>query len=272
MVTCTRDNITIDTSLYTVSREVLQSQYVQNGEVDSVNVSEPDMPDVTKVTVTVREREAGEYECTVTVMGREDNTPTQVVTLGTPQSSTAMITGNLKCHYICKQSPLITVLHFSFNAVSGTPTNVVATRSSDTEVTVTWTAPSPVPDGYEVFYQVDGGDILSAGNTTNTMLTINSATITKQISYFVVAFGGTNTLPSARSNVAVIQPGECMHIELGARNSCMSSFFCLAIFVLPVIIIVLSLLALILKIQSMLIIIIIGTIIHWIKMAINRCR
>ena len=93
MVTCTRNNVPIDTSLYTVSQEVLQSQYVQNGDVDSVNASEPDMPDVTRVTVTVREREAGEYECTVTVMGREDNTPTHVVTLGTPQSSTAMITG-----------------------------------------------------------------------------------------------------------------------------------------------------------------------------------
>ena len=93
MVTCTRNNVPIDTSLYTVSQEVLQSQYVQNGEVDSVNASEPDMPDVTRVTVTVREREAGEYECTVTVMGRNDNMPTQVVTLGTPDSSTAMITG-----------------------------------------------------------------------------------------------------------------------------------------------------------------------------------
>ena len=64
-------------------------------QVDSVNASEPDMPDVTRVTVTVREREAGEYECTVTVMGREDNMPTEVVTLGTPESSTAMITGKL---------------------------------------------------------------------------------------------------------------------------------------------------------------------------------
>ena len=78
MVTCTRGNTAIDTSLYTVSREVLQTQYVQNGDVDSVNTSEPDMPDVTRVTVTVREREAGEYECTVTVMGRHDSAPTNL--------------------------------------------------------------------------------------------------------------------------------------------------------------------------------------------------
>ena len=56
MVECTRDSQALDTSLYTVSREVLQTQYVQNGDVDSVNASEPDMPDVTRVTVTVRER------------------------------------------------------------------------------------------------------------------------------------------------------------------------------------------------------------------------
>ena len=94
LVNCTRDGQPLNTSLYTVSREVLQSQYAQNGDVDSVNASEPDMPDVTRVTVTVREREAGEYRCNVTVMGRNDSNPAQVVTLDTPASSTAIIAGN----------------------------------------------------------------------------------------------------------------------------------------------------------------------------------
>ena len=93
VVECTRDSQALNTSLYTISREVLQTQYVQNGDVGSVNASEPEMPDVTRVTVTVREREAGEYECTVTVMGRNDSTPQQVITLGTPESSTLMVTG-----------------------------------------------------------------------------------------------------------------------------------------------------------------------------------
>ena len=75
---------------------------------------------------------------------------------------------------------------------------------------MSWDAPSPVPDGYEVFYQEDGGDILSAGTTTNTMLIITGVTKQQEISCFVVAFGGTNTLPSARSNVATIQSGECI--------------------------------------------------------------
>ena len=94
-VECTRDSQALDTSLYTVSREVLQTQYVQNGDVDSVNASEPDMPDVTRVTVTVREREAGEYECTVTVMGRSDSMPQQVVILGTGLSTTTI---NSECN------------------------------------------------------------------------------------------------------------------------------------------------------------------------------
>ena len=37
-------------------------------------------------------------------------------------------------------------------AVAASPTNVAANRSSDTEVTVSWDAPSPVPDGYEVLF------------------------------------------------------------------------------------------------------------------------
>ena len=98
----------------------------------------------------------------------------------------------------------------SYCTVSGTPPNVAASRSFDTEVIVSWDAPSPVPDGYEVFYQMDSGDILSAGITTNTMLTITGVTETNEISIFVVSFGGTNTLPSAHSNVAVAPSGECL--------------------------------------------------------------
>ena len=89
---CTRNGIALNESLYTVLREVLDPEYVLNGDVDSVNASEPDTPDVTRVTVTVREREAGEYMCNVTVMGRLDNSPTEAVTLGNGLSIT-MVTG-----------------------------------------------------------------------------------------------------------------------------------------------------------------------------------
>ena len=90
---------------------------------------------------------------------------------------------------------------------------------------MSWDAPSPVPDGYEVFYQVDGGDILSAGNTTNTMLTITGVTMQQEISVFVVSFGGTNTLPSARSNVAIVPPGKSL-MGLHCYCTCVYRKYC----------------------------------------------
>ena len=69
-----------------------------------------------------------------------------------------------------------------------------------------WDAPSPAPEGYEVFYQVYDGDILSAGNTTNTELTLTSVPI-QELSCFVVAFS-SNAVPSVHNNVATAQSGE----------------------------------------------------------------
>ena len=97
VVECTRDNQLLNASLYEVSREVLEPQYVLEGEPDSVNASEPDMPDVTRVTVTVREREAGEYMCNVTVMGMR---PMTVLILGNASSITN-VTGELYCIQSC---------------------------------------------------------------------------------------------------------------------------------------------------------------------------
>ena len=56
-----------------------------------------------------------------------------------------------------------------------------------------------------VIYSVQGSLL-----THDYMLTITGVTATNEISIFVVSFGGTNTLPSARSNVAVVPPGECL--------------------------------------------------------------
>lgn len=201
VVECTRDGQVLDTSLYTVSREVLQAQFVQNGDIDSVNASEPDMPDVTKVTVTVMEREAGEMRCNVTVVSRNDSIPQQVVTFGTG-SSTFTITGN----YVRARNECC-LLMFIIHIVAGTPANVSANRSSATEVIVMWDAPSPAPDGYEVFCQEDGGDILSEGTTTNTELILTGVSV-HELSCFVVAYGDVNTIPSARSSVAIAQAGE----------------------------------------------------------------
>ena len=81
------------------------------------------------------------------------------------------------------------------------------------EVLVMWNAPSPVPDGYEVFYQVDNGAILSAGTTNSTELTLTGEELAQELSCFVVAYGSMNTIPSARSNIAIAQAGKlvCMN-------------------------------------------------------------
>ena len=75
---------------------------------------------------------------------------------------------------------------------------------------VTWTAPSPAPDGYEVFYQtaVDGGAV-SGGNTNNTELTLTGLSTKVEYTIFVVAFGDTNTIPSPHSNTVT---GEWMMV------------------------------------------------------------
>ena len=105
--------------------------------------------------------------------------------------------------------------NLSFCIVDLTIMNLQVTRINASTIRVMWDALSPAPvGGYEVFYQVDGGDILSAGITTNIELAITGVTMQQEISCFVVAFGGNNTLPSDRSNVAVIQPGKLVHLQL----------------------------------------------------------
>ena len=89
MVECTVNG---DSFNYTVSREVKVPQFVLNGDFDSVNDSMPDTLDVTEVMVRVRGRQGGVYQCNVTVMGRMDSSPGQVVILGNG-TSTANISG-----------------------------------------------------------------------------------------------------------------------------------------------------------------------------------
>ena len=99
-------------------------------------------------------------------------------------------------------------------SVAGTPTGVTASRTGYTSVLVSWTAPSPPPAGYEVFYQTSAGDNtrLSGGNTSNTNLTLTGLTLGETYWIFVVAFGeeGAPVLPSGHSNTAMIMLCEFM--------------------------------------------------------------
>ena len=92
--------------------------------------------------------------------------------------------------------------------VASTPIEVTVSRINQTSVRVFWTAPSPAPAGYEVFYEVTGAanSTLSGGNTSNTELTLAGLALGETYSFFVVAFGVENTpvLPSPHSNTAMI--------------------------------------------------------------------
>ena len=103
---------------------------------------------------------------------------------------------------------LVLVFLLILLSVAGTPTGVTANRTNYTSVLVSWTAPSPPPAGYEVFYQTTAGDSsrLSGGNTSNTELTLTGLTLEETYSIFVVAYGeeGAPVFPSSHSNKAMI--------------------------------------------------------------------
>ena len=93
-----------------------------------------------------------------------------------------------------------------FLSVSGTPIDVTAYRIGPNTVLVSWTAPSPTPAGYEVFYQTTKASRLSAGNTNNTQLNISGLTVKENYTIFVVSFGeeGDTVLPSDHSNEVIV--------------------------------------------------------------------
>ena len=101
-----------------------------------------------------------------------------------------------------------------FFSVASPPTSVKVSRTGISSVLVSWSTPSAVPAGYEVFYQVDGGSALSGGNTSNTELTLTGLTLGTH-SFFVVGYGaeGAPVLPSAHSTTASVVIGEILNTE-----------------------------------------------------------
>ena len=95
-------------------------------------------------------------------------------------------------------------LFFMLASVASTPTGVTVNRTGLTSAKVSWTAPSPAPAGYEVFYQEETNK--SLGNTSNTELILTEMTLGVTYSIFVVAYGAERApvLPSAHSNTVTI--------------------------------------------------------------------
>lgn len=69
-------------------------------------------------------------------------------------------------------------------------------------------------DGFEVFYYTNEGNITSGDTVDNTMsgLTLMGLLPLQQYSIFVVGFKIGDTLPSGRSNLQVVPPGECTQV------------------------------------------------------------
>ena len=111
----------------------------------------------------------------------------------------------IDCNTECTVLNTIVFIFLLFS-VAGTPTGVNASRTGYTSVLVSWTAPSPPPAGYEMFYQTSAevSSRLSGGN--DTQLTLTGLTLEKTYSVFVVGFGveGAPVLPSSHSNTAMI--------------------------------------------------------------------
>ena len=84
----------------------------------------------------------------------------------------------------------------------------MATRTGFSSVGVSWTAPTPAPAIYEVFYQVTGMSSTSGGTTSNTELTLTGLAL-GSYSIFIVGSGadGDLVLPSAHSNTATVTIG-----------------------------------------------------------------
>ena len=178
-----------------LDREVIRSRYI--------NIT---LPDMTRVTVRPdpQPRKGATYACIAHVESRI-NIASGIYDYDEKgaSSTTITVTGELYSW----------IYTFHLLLVVSPPTGVSVSRTGFNSVLVSWSAPSSaVPAGYEVFYQVDGDSTLSAGNTSNTELTLTGLTLGTH-SLFVVGYGaeGAPVLPSAHSNTTSVVIGEIVN-------------------------------------------------------------
>ncbi|XP_019859684.1 PREDICTED: netrin receptor DCC-like [Amphimedon queenslandica] len=134
---------------------------------------------VTRVTVTVRQREAGDYQCTV-YNARVTNGPISGNSGPTAVTSTSLL--NI--------------------SVSDTPTGLTATRLSTglAQVRLSWSTVSGAT-GYEVYYQLSSDTPVSVSNTSYTTINITSGLIRRITYTFYVVSYGSVFLPSGNASV-----------------------------------------------------------------------
>uniref|UniRef100_A0A1X7SR05 Fibronectin type-III domain-containing protein n=1 Tax=Amphimedon queenslandica TaxID=400682 RepID=A0A1X7SR05_AMPQE len=134
---------------------------------------------VTRVTVTVRLREAGNYQC---------NVYNDRVTDGP-------ISGNSHPNAVDSTSSLSI-------SVSDTPTGLTATRLSTgvAHVRLSWSTVSG-DTGYEVYYHLSSNTPVSAGTTTSTAINITSGLNQGSTYTFDVVSYGSASIPSGAASV-----------------------------------------------------------------------
>ena len=83
----------------------------------------------------------------------------------------------------------------SLSVATATPLNVVARRTVPTSIFVSWTAPTPAPVGYEVFYwRIASSNQHNGGTVTGTSATVPVQDFSP-LTVEVVAFGGDRSKP-----------------------------------------------------------------------------
>ena len=103
---------------------------------------------------------------------------------------------------------LYNLLPSSPSIATATPLNVVARRTAPTSILVSWTAPTPAPVDYEVFYwSIAGGNRYSGGTVTGTSTTVTVQDFSP-LTVEVVAFGGM--LPTRSNTVSSVVAGKHM--------------------------------------------------------------
>ena len=180
VVTCNVESIMFNILNDDLSREVLASE-------DPISV---------QVIVTVRMRQGGSYQCTVSNDAPNGNTAmTQAIPV------TGMSHTEFKFQ-ICY--PLLITL---ISIVTDTPTNLTPMRIGLYQGIISWSPPvsnDPVVVGYELFYDLPNG-IRESIEVNGTLMTFS--TLDPETSYpvFVVAYGGD--LPSSH-NTETLQEGK----------------------------------------------------------------
>ena len=92
------------------------------------------------------------------------------------------------------------IYNFSLSLVSSPPIAVTVSSITPTAVCIVWSAPSPSPAGYEVFYHASSDSMrVSAVNTTDTRYELSGLTQGVAYNVYVLSYGavGAPVLPSA---------------------------------------------------------------------------